>query len=390
MGSHDEDDVARRRFDVADAAPLLLDARGVVTSWTREAERLLGYAAVEAVGKDLAGLLAHGDAERMPDVLERCRRDGGWAGLLAARRADGQTVAVMARITSADEPGGPGRWLMLLNERGDAPGWSMSRQVLEQLVAGSPIGIAIVDTDLRFVWSNTALSRFGGGPPERRLGLRFADVQPGLDAEGVEAEMRHVLESGETVVGYEHVGRVRAAPHRETAHVMSFTRLDDEHGRPMGVYYTVVDITDRHRARRRLALLDRAGRRIGRSLDIARTGQELADVAAAGFADSVAVDLLEPVLRGAEPAAERAAGETVVLHRVGQRSGAEEAGDDLTGSGTGTESGSGSGTGSGTESGSGSGTGTDTESGSGSGTGTDTESGSGSGTGTDTESGSGS
>ncbi|MFI6033648.1 SpoIIE family protein phosphatase [Streptomyces sp. NPDC051315] len=319
MGRQDEDGVARRRFDVADAAPLLLDARGVVTGWTRDAERLLGYPAAEAVGKDLAGLLAHGDSGRVPGVLERCRRDGGWAGLLSARRRDGQPVPVMARITSADEPGGPARWLVLLNDRGDAPGWSMSRTVLEQMVGDSPIGIAIVDTDLRFVWSNTALSRFGGGPPEDRLGLRFADVQPGLDADAVEAQMRHVLESGETVVGYEHVGRVRAAPHQETAHMLSFTRLDDEHGRPMGVYYTVMDITDRHRARQRLALLDRAGRRIGRSLDIARTAQELADVAVSGFADAVAVDLLEAVLRGAEPAVAHGEGGAVALRRVGRR-----------------------------------------------------------------------
>jgi PAS domain S-box-containing protein len=328
VGTQDQDDVARRRFDVADAAPLLLDARGVVTSWTRDAERLLGYGAGEAVGKDLAGLLTHGDAVRLPDVLGRCRREGGWSGLLSALRGDGQPVPVMARITSADEPAGPARWLVLLNAMGDAPGWSMSRSTLEQMVGGSPIGIAVVDTDLRFVWSNDALARFGGGPPESRLGLRLADVQPGLDAEAVEAVMRQVLESGETVVGYEHVGRVRAAPHRETAHMLSFTRLDDDHGHPMGVYYTVVDITDRHRARRRLGLLDRAGRHIGRSLDIARTAQELADVAVPEFADAVAVDLLAAVLRGAEPAAGQAEAPdgTVVLRRAGQRSSAEGAG----------------------------------------------------------------
>ncbi|WP_405631201.1 SpoIIE family protein phosphatase [Streptomyces sp. NBC_00016] len=322
MGTHDEDDVARRWFDVADTAPLLLDAQGVVTSWTREAERLLGYAAAEAVGEDLARLLAPGDAERLPYVMDRCRRDGGWAGLLSARRRDGPPVSVMARITSADEPGGSARWLVLVNEMADAPGWDMSRAVLEQMIGGSPIGIAMVDADLRFVWSNAALTQFGGGPPESRLGLRLAEVQPGLNSEAIEAQMRRVLATGEPVLGYELVGRVRAAPHRETAHMLSFTRLDDEHGAPMGVYYTVVDMTERHRARQRLALLDRAGRRIGRSLDIARTAQELADVAVPGFADLVTVDLLEPVLRGAEPSPGQVsddADDSVTLRRAGRR-----------------------------------------------------------------------
>ncbi|MDX5562620.1 SpoIIE family protein phosphatase [Streptomyces sp. ID05-04B] len=322
MGTEDEDDIARRRFDVADTAPLLLDGRGVVTSWTGDAERLLGYPAAEAVGRDLAALLTRADAGRVADVLARCREDGGWAGLLSARRRDGRPMPVMARVTSAQEPGGPARWLALLNEMSDAPGWNMSRSVLEQMVGDSPIGIAIVNTDLRFVWSNAALARFGGGPPERRLGLRLADVQPGLDSVSIEAQMRRVLESGEPVIGYELLGRVQAAPHRETAHMLSFTRLEDERGGPMGVYYTVVDMTERHRARQRLALLDRAGRCIGRSLDITRTAQELADVAVPDFADVVTVDLLEPVLRGAEPVSARSTGgpdDSVTLRRAGRR-----------------------------------------------------------------------
>ncbi|MGX5208202.1 SpoIIE family protein phosphatase [Streptomyces violaceus] len=321
MGAHEEYGVARRRFDVADAVPLLLDPQGVVTGWTDDARRLLAYPASEAVGRKLSDLLAAEDAERVPDLVERCRRDGGWTGLLTARSKNGQPVRVVARIASAEEAHGGSRWLVLLSKVADAPGWYMSRTVLEQMVAGAPIGIAIVDTDLRFVWSNAALEQFGGGPAPRRLGLRFADVQPGMDAQAVEAQMRHVLETGEAVVGYEHVGHVRSAPLRETAHMLSFTRLEDDRGHPIGVYYTVVDITERHRARQRLALLDRAGESIGRSLDLMRTAQELADVAVPGVADFVTVDLLEAVLRGAEPAPGPLADtEPVELRRAGQRS----------------------------------------------------------------------
>jgi PAS domain S-box-containing protein len=324
VGTDEDRDGDHRRIDVADAAPLLLDARGVVTGWTRDARRLLGHAASDAVGRDLADLLGGEDAARAPALLERCRREGGWSGLLIARRHDGTQVRVMVRITAADEARGPSRWLVLASESADTPGWDMSRGVLEQMIAHSPIGIAILDTDLRFVWSNAALAQFGGGPPDRRLGLRLADVQPGMDAEAIETLLRRVLETGEPVVGYEHVGRVRSAPLRQSAHMMSFTRLDDGHGHPMGVYCTVVDITERHRARQRLALLDRAGESIGRTLDLTRTAQELADVAVPGLADLVTVDLLESVLRGAEPS-EGPLGDadTVPLRRAGHRSAAD-------------------------------------------------------------------
>ncbi|WP_425443467.1 SpoIIE family protein phosphatase [Streptomyces monashensis] len=318
---HEKQDVARQRFDVADAAPLLLDAQGVVTSWTRDAQRLLEYTATEVVGTRVTGLLSAEDAARVPELGERCRRNGGWAGLLTAVRKDGRPVRVMVRITPAMEPGGAPHWLVLLCDMSGARGWDMSRAVLEQMVTDSPVGIAIVDTDLRCVWSNAALERFGGGSPGERLGRRLAEIQPGVDAEGIEAQMRRVLGTGRPVVGYEHVGRVRSAPLRETAHMMSFTRLDDDQGHPMGVYYTVVDITDRHRARQRLALLDRAGEQIGRTLDIVRTAQELADVAVQDFADFVCVDLLDSVLRGAEPEPEPPYGTGgVPLRRAGHQS----------------------------------------------------------------------
>ncbi|MFJ7071296.1 SpoIIE family protein phosphatase [Streptomyces sp. NPDC098781] len=326
MGTFEEQEqgVARHGFDVADAAPVLVDARGLVTGWTRSAQRLLAYTASEAVGRSVAELLSSEDAVRVPELIERCRTEGGWVGLLTALRADGTPVGLNVRITSAQDAQGPSRWLVLLSELADAPGWDMSRDTLEQMVARSPVGIAIVDTELRYVWSNAALARYGGGPPPHRLGLRLADIQPGLDSESIETQMRQVLETGVAIVGYEHVGHARSAPLRETAHMMSFTRLDDGHGHPTGVYYTVEDITERHRARQRLALLDRAGEHIGRTLDITRTAQELAEVAVPGLADLVTVDLLESVLRGGEPEpGPPGDSDPMPLRRAGQRSVAE-------------------------------------------------------------------
>ncbi|MEU1529128.1 SpoIIE family protein phosphatase [Streptomyces fagopyri] len=319
--SEERETSTRRRFDVADAAPLLLDAHLTVTGWTADAERLLGHRAADVVGHHVGDLLPPDDAARVSERAERCRGAGGWAGLLSVRHRDGHPVRVMARAVPVREDGTPTRWVVLLSDLADGPGWDMSRSVLERMNAGSPVGIAIVDTELRFVWSNRALEQFGGGPPQRRLGRRLADVQPGLDAEALEARMRQVLRSGEPVVGFEHVGRVRSAPHRETAHSLSFVRLDDDHGHPIGVYYTVVDVTERYRARRRLALLDRAGEHIGRSLDVLRTAQELADVAVPGLADFATVDLLDSVLKGAEPAAGPPDDtDAVPLRRAGQQS----------------------------------------------------------------------
>ncbi|MEU8619059.1 SpoIIE family protein phosphatase [Streptomyces sp. NPDC048623] len=57
---------------------------------------------------------------------------------------------------------------------------------------------------------------------------------------------------------------------------------------------------DRLTTRGRLAWLNSAGSRIGTSLDLERTAQELAEFTVPGFADGAAVDILESVLRGDE------------------------------------------------------------------------------------------
>ncbi|MFE5485801.1 SpoIIE family protein phosphatase [Streptomyces sp. NPDC056527] len=66
----------------------------------------------------------------------------------------------------------------------------------------------------------------------------------------------------------------------------------------------------------RLSMVNEASMRIGTTLDIARTTQELADFAIAHFADVVTVDLLDSVLRGLDTPVEP----SLALRRVAERS----------------------------------------------------------------------
>ncbi|MFF4603301.1 SpoIIE family protein phosphatase [Streptomyces sp. NPDC001339] len=315
---------AHASFDVADAAMLLVDARGRVESWPGTAERLLGHPARDTVGRPAADLLTPDDAARLPALAAECRAHGGWYGTLSARRDDGQPVGIQVQVVPVTDHAGREHWLVLTAPAPAAPsayGWETSRPVLERIVTTSPVGMAVVDTDLRFVWSNHALEQFGGGPADQRLGRRLGEIQPGLDAAALEAQMRRVLHTGEPVTGYEHAGRVVSDPYHERAQMMSFVRLDDPDGRPLGVCYTVIDVTEHYRSRRQMALLDRAGEYIGRTLDVMQTAQDLADVAVPELADCVVVDLLDTVVRGEEPLpGPLSDADTVPLRRGGQQS----------------------------------------------------------------------
>ncbi|MDX2896629.1 PAS domain S-box protein, partial [Streptomyces scabiei] len=103
MGTDRDSAVSRQRFDVADAAPLLIDADGFVTSWTRDAELLFGYPAAEILGRSVRTLLLDEDHERIGLLAETHRALGGWSGILTARHRDGHPLKVMVRVVPTHE-----------------------------------------------------------------------------------------------------------------------------------------------------------------------------------------------------------------------------------------------------------------------------------------------
>jgi sodium/proline symporter len=197
------------------------------------------------------------------------------------------------------------------------PGGGMNQLVLAPFLTHAPVGIAVLDADLRYVWVNEPLDRMI--PLAQRLGREAREVLPQSDAAAFEEHMRTVLSTGLPVMDHEFRGTTRTDPHEERAYSASFFAMKDRHGRQVGIWYMIIDVTERWRAQERLALLNDAGARIGSTLDVTRTAQELAEEAVPSLADFVAVDLLDTVMRGEEPAP-GPVGMTPVIRRAGQQS----------------------------------------------------------------------
>ncbi|MDX3238486.1 SpoIIE family protein phosphatase [Streptomyces sp. ME03-5709C] len=303
-------------FDLTCAASVLIDGEGTIVGWTAAAEHLLGYPATEVLHRPAALLLASPDQAAQ---AAHWRDRGIPGGQVGARHRDGRRIELGLRVAAMTAPDGQERWLLSAIDLSGSPSWAVSRTILEAFLTRSPIGMAVLGPDLRYVWLNETLEHFGGVPRERRIGMRLADVLPGLDTAAMEAVLRKVLLTGEPVLDREFQGWTLASPYREQIFSTSFYRLDDAEGRVMGVCYMAMDVTDRWRAQSRLALLNEAGACLGSTLDVTRTAQELADVSVPRLADFVAVDLLEPVLRGGEPPSGGGLG-SVPLRRAGMRS----------------------------------------------------------------------
>src|SRR5665648_162980 len=74
--------------------------------------------------------------------------------------------------------------------------------LLDTVFAQAPIGLAVLDEQLRFVRINDALAQIDGLAADAHLGQTVAELLPGLDAE-VTRGLRRVLESGQPVIDVE-------------------------------------------------------------------------------------------------------------------------------------------------------------------------------------------
>jgi PAS domain S-box-containing protein len=113
---------------------------------------------------------------------------------------------------------------------------------------GAPVGLAFVDTELRFVRINAALAAINGRTVEEHLGRRIDEVLPEI-ADVIVPIYRQVLESGEPVLERE---VTRETPASHVRHVLASWFPVRVEGRIAGVGAVVVDITDRKAAETRL------------------------------------------------------------------------------------------------------------------------------------------
>jgi PAS domain S-box-containing protein len=181
----------------------------------------------------------------------------------------------------------------------------------------SPFALAIHDKDLLCLRVNDRMCQMFGLAEDELRGRRLTDVLPGSQYDALERYMRQVLDTGEP----EHRETYRRVPGeaRQRAWSVSVSPLKDQAGQTQAVWIGVLDITEQYGARQRLTLLNEAGTRIGTTLDVTRTAQELADMVVPQFADLALVDLLDAVLSGDEPSPGPLTG-TIALRRVAHQS----------------------------------------------------------------------
>jgi PAS domain S-box-containing protein len=175
-----------------------------------------------------------------------------------------------------------------------------SLSLLDTVFSTAPVGLALVDRDLRFVRVNETFAAFNNRPLGELVGRTVPDLlrEAGRPEDAVVPTYHHVLTTGEPVLDYE-LSTVAddGTPRHWNA---SFTPVTHADGSVTGVIVTVTDVTERRalleaerEGRVRADFLARAGAILDASLDYEETLRAVARIAIPEVADWCAVSVLD-------------------------------------------------------------------------------------------------
>ncbi|MBX9600775.1 MAG: PAS domain S-box protein [Bryobacteraceae bacterium] len=114
---------------------------------------------------------------------------------------------------------------------------------LEAIYDTAPVGLCVLDRDLRYVRINSRLAEMNGIAAEEHLGRTVRDIVPVL-ADTVEGWVREIFETGEPKLGVVLKGQTPAKPGVERIWMENWLPVRDAQGNIFAVNVTAEEITD--------------------------------------------------------------------------------------------------------------------------------------------------
>ncbi|MFD9002771.1 PAS domain-containing protein [Streptomyces sp. NPDC059582] len=300
----DGSDLLAALLDGMDAALCAFDADGVVTHWNREAERILGWTAAEAVGRPgFAGwAVRSADAEEVEGrLMAAMRASGRQVHEFALLTKDGGRVLVRTQSAAVRGPDGtPAGLYCAFSEVHAQIDLERSIALSEALFENASWGVVLVDADLRPAVVNEHAARALGVGRTAVLGRPLGELLA-QGVEELEGALTYVLAEGAPPAPAEIWVSVRT-PEGEKRRCWrcGFLRLSSplaEEPVPLGVGWLFQDVTEAKQGEQGAALLrfrtnqlHRAARAAAECEDPAEAAVVHLDFALAGFADHALID----------------------------------------------------------------------------------------------------
>ncbi|MFJ4467090.1 SpoIIE family protein phosphatase [Streptomyces sp. NPDC089424] len=280
-----------------------MDEEDRICFWGPGAHSLFGHAPDGILSAPAASLFP-GPPEGSPGAAERlatlARTLGYWRGRLPVLHRGGAVFDCGFRVFPVTGAMGRSVVMGLAARSDELDRVKTNLAFLDALFETCPIGLVMLDEDLRYVHLNQALAEMDGMSVDSHLGRPVDDIMITSDGGEHRHMLRAVVAGGPPVVGTLVGLRTPGHPDRDQVRSVTWFPLNRAAGTRPGLGGLMVDVTDRERAileataaRQRLALLNRATARIGTSLDVGVTAQELVDAAVPDFSDAAVVELVD-------------------------------------------------------------------------------------------------
>jgi PAS domain S-box-containing protein len=121
----------------------------------------------------------------------------------------------------------------------------------QKLFDAAPVGLAVLDRDLRYLFCNAALAAINGIPAEAHIGKTVADIVPGL-ADMVDGPFRSVFQFGEPLVDLRLTGDVRLQNGSSRSWLENVQPIRGEDGCVAAILVSVQEITALEEAQKAL------------------------------------------------------------------------------------------------------------------------------------------
>ena len=118
---------------------------------------------------------------------------------------------------------------------------------LANLYQHAPVGLCLLDRELRYLRINQRLAEMNGIPVEQHIGRKVQEVVPAI-ATAIEDVTRHILATGRPVIDQEQYGETAAQPSMTRYWMVSWYPVKDREGSIYGFGVVVGEVTERKRA----------------------------------------------------------------------------------------------------------------------------------------------
>jgi two-component system, cell cycle sensor histidine kinase and response regulator CckA len=132
---------------------------------------------------------------------------------------------------------------------------------LEQIYRTAPIGLAVYGPDMRYLRVNEQLAHINGFPADQHPGKMTRDIHPDVAPE-IELYLRRAFSRGESILNVEVQGAAEGEFGSERTWLASFHPLRGGNGVIFAVSVVVLEITERKRAGKALALSEARNRQL--------------------------------------------------------------------------------------------------------------------------------